>query len=73
MIPIIDTQFLYFQTQRHGSGLGSDSLNLSQDSLDDNIGVHQVMCHCLLENICDSYNKYSIFVFSDSEAWIRTR
>ena len=40
--------FLCFQTQRHGSGLGSDSLNLSQDSLDDNIGVDQVMCHRLL-------------------------
>ena len=72
MIPIINTQFLCFQTQRHGSGLSSDSLNLSQDSLDDNIGVDQVMCHCLLGNECDSYNKYSIFVFSDSEAWIGT-
>ena len=70
---IINTQFLCFQTPRHGSGIGSDSLNLSQDSLNDNIGVDQVMCHCLLGNICDSYNKYSVFVFSDSEAWIGTR
>ena len=61
VIPIINTQFLCFQTQRHGSGFGSDSLNLSQDSLDDNIGVDQVMCFRLLGNICDSYNKYSIF------------
>ena len=64
---------LCFQTRRHGSGLGNDSLNLSQDNLDDNIGVDLVMCHSLLGNICDSYNKYSIFVFSDSETWIRTR
>ena len=63
---------LCFQTLRHGSGLGSDSLNLSQDSLNDNIGVDQVMCHCLFGNICDSYDKYSVFVFSDSEAWIGT-
>ena len=73
MIPIINTQFLCFQTPRHGSGLRSDSLNLSQDSLDDNIGVDRVICHFLLGNICYSYNKYSIFVFSDSEAWVRTR
>ena len=73
VIPIINTPFLCFQTQRHGSGLCSDSLNLSQDSLDDNIGVDQVMCLRLLRNIYDSYNKYSIFVFSDSEARIRSR
>ena len=30
------------------SELGGDSLSLSQDSLDDNIGVDQVMCHRLL-------------------------
>ena len=48
MIPIINTQFLCFQSPRHGSGLGSCSLNLSQDSLDVNIGVDLVMCHCLL-------------------------
>ena len=38
---------LYFQPgcQFLESDLGGDNLNLSQDSLDDNIGVDQVMCH----------------------------
>ena len=37
----------HFQTSGHfvDSDLGGDNLNLSQDSLDDNIGVDQVMCH----------------------------
>ena len=43
---ILQLQFC-FQTggQFLESDLGGDNLNLSQDSLDDNIGVDQVMCH----------------------------
>ena len=40
----------FFQpgSQMLQSDLGGDNLSLSQDSLDDNIGVDQVMCHRLL-------------------------